>query len=270
MGWFRKSSPPKRKLVFESRPQGEILSTELQKYFWSSLFSDVTIRVDKREFKVHKIVLSSQSSYFSDLFSKPSNETTNDVVELDDDPLMVRSMILFMYGHRYGHNGFYLGGTDDTLNRYSGITHVKMYTLAKKYQANGLEKAAKGNFDTHLFRPNIPHNFASVIREVYALSLQMSIELRDTVVKAAFEKFGQFKDDGSLLEVFDDIKEFRIDLTEYRASGPTRVRFVCHYCYRIWELDRAVKNINTDCCDCDGYRNWVISKKLAAGYPYDD
>lgn len=58
--------------------------TNMFKHLWpSGLFADVTLKVAEQEFKVHKVVLSSVSAYFLNLFTH-MQEAHQDCIELQD------------------------------------------------------------------------------------------------------------------------------------------------------------------------------------------
>lgn len=49
-----------------------------------SLFADVTINVDSKEFQLHRLVLSAQSSFFRSMFTSNLKESHNRSIELKD------------------------------------------------------------------------------------------------------------------------------------------------------------------------------------------
>ncbi|KAF2679212.1 hypothetical protein K458DRAFT_315048 [Lentithecium fluviatile CBS 122367] len=86
--------------------------------FNSGDFSDFTISCGELTFKVHKMVLASCSEFFSACFRFPGKEADDSCINLpEDDPQMVRRMVIFFYHLDYDPT------SEQLCNRLSKINH---------------------------------------------------------------------------------------------------------------------------------------------------
>ncbi|RSL45495.1 hypothetical protein CEP53_010764 [Fusarium sp. AF-6] len=74
----------------------------LQSLFGSEDFSDMTIRCRGREFKTHRAIVCSQSSFFKKALSSNFKEGVSGTIDLpDDDPKIVKLFLEFLYTGTY-------------------------------------------------------------------------------------------------------------------------------------------------------------------------
>ncbi|PGH11333.1 hypothetical protein AJ79_04949 [Helicocarpus griseus UAMH5409] len=122
-------------------------------YYCSSKFTDLTIKTDDKERKVHKVVVCVQSEYFSLMLEEKwephavnntvisygaKQETSNDIISISVDyPGAIGAMIDFLYEGDYS---IYDETIPDALN------HLRMYKLADRYGIPQLKSCAKEKF----------------------------------------------------------------------------------------------------------------------------
>ncbi|KAK2792550.1 hypothetical protein FQN52_003055 [Onygenales sp. PD_12] len=224
----------------------------LQRHYRLGLFSDVTINM---EFKAHKLILSSQSGYFYNFFSKPKNNTTNVVTHIYGNSQAVQSMISFKYGVRYKPDVNHDPAA-------AALVHIDTYALAEEYQVDGLKELAKFKFDTLVFSlRRFDGSFVRVITEVYEsanASVLTDREFQKTVAEVAYENLDELRDLPDFCGASTRFPKFRADLGQYGASGPREFRYICQYCSRLWVSERAMKDNRTDRCDCPKYRKSLM------------
>ena len=100
------------------------VSTGMKKMLSDSLHSDLTIRCGRKEFKVHKAVLASQSPVFRRMLESDMKEQRTNVIEISDiDQAVISDMLAYIYTGCVPHL--------DTLAR-------ELLNVANKYELSGL------------------------------------------------------------------------------------------------------------------------------------
>lgn len=115
--------------------------TVISQLFDKEAFSDVTIRSSSRFFKAHKVILCSQSAYFTSLLGPDSKfaESRQSIVELkDDDPAAIGAMLAWFYTFEYDKTK-----PEDVL---LGVFHLHVLTVADKYDVPSLKAKATESF----------------------------------------------------------------------------------------------------------------------------
>ncbi|KAH8688392.1 BTB/POZ protein [Ilyonectria robusta] len=86
----------------------------LSTLLFSEKFSDMTIRCGGREFKAHRAIICTQSSFFDRAFSSDFREATSQTIDLpEDDPAVLERILEFLY------KGNYTDGTGNTWEKPS-------------------------------------------------------------------------------------------------------------------------------------------------------
>lgn len=97
------------------------MKDDFEKMYKNGKFSDVILRIGKKTFPAHKVVLTARSDYFSAMFDHDMKESkSNEIVITDiDDPSILPLMLQFMY----------TGKVEDlTFNKA-----VRLFSVADKY-----------------------------------------------------------------------------------------------------------------------------------------
>ncbi|KAH8811099.1 hypothetical protein F5884DRAFT_830995 [Xylogone sp. PMI_703] len=93
------------------------LYSSIEKLLFNEKFSDMIIRCGGRDFKAHRAVVCTQSSFFDKALTGGFQEGSSDVVELrEDDPDVVERFLQFLY------TGNYEDGEYPTLGKPSVVT----------------------------------------------------------------------------------------------------------------------------------------------------
>ena len=90
-----------QKKPFSNRDQ---LLDQLEDLFENMKYSDIIVNVRVREFKAHKTILATRSSYFAAMFDHPTKENfdhRSNQIEIDDiEPDVFREILRFIYTGR--------------------------------------------------------------------------------------------------------------------------------------------------------------------------
>ncbi|EXJ70004.1 uncharacterized protein A1O5_07077 [Cladophialophora psammophila CBS 110553] len=101
----------------------KIYPAQLFRVYHSGAFTDLTITCAGENFKVHTVVVCTQSPFFNTACSGPWKESQNTIVDLaEDDIEVVRRMIEFFY--RADYTDF----KDEKFTR-----HAQVFAIAIKY-----------------------------------------------------------------------------------------------------------------------------------------
>ncbi|RDW86231.1 uncharacterized protein DSM5745_02873 [Aspergillus mulundensis] len=194
------------------------LATCLKSYYRSSKFTDLTITTSEQEFKVHKLVLCSQSGYFARMFNGDWKETHTNMVKLEgDDPYFVQTMIESMYGIEYT--------TADHGVMSTMMFHVAAYQIADKYDVPNLKDYAKKKFE-HAVKANwAMDDFPPTIVEVYRTTPMSDRGLRDPIVRVVGDHYFDLTLRESFMKVLEEAPGFGADMTRhfcvaFRPPGP--------------------------------------------------
>ncbi|KAK6003018.1 hypothetical protein QM012_000863 [Aureobasidium pullulans] len=113
----------------------------LQRFYMSRKYSDVTVISGDLRLPAHRIILAQHSVYFKRAFLGRFSVASSSVIDLgeDDEPDMIRAMIRFMYGGRA--IPYYRLCDDNVIEAM-----VEMFILADKYDVEGLRAAVCNDF----------------------------------------------------------------------------------------------------------------------------
>ncbi|OAP59879.1 hypothetical protein AYL99_04881 [Fonsecaea erecta] len=231
----------------------------LKSFFGSPKFSDFTIKVDEREFKVHKIVIYGQSEYFNRLFNSDWKEALDNKIELkEDDPGAVEAMLRFMYENEYDSGEHSWGRISPML------FHVRVHAVADKYGVAALKKLSKQKFDHATSVCWDMDDFPHVVADVYDNTLGCE-ELRDTVARASHEHIEALLIKDTFIRVLRDTSGFAADIIGLMRDGITpQARYECPKCGVEWEA-KLVPGKTYCCLHCGSRQsNWssyIISGK---------
>ncbi|KIX08720.1 uncharacterized protein Z518_03377 [Rhinocladiella mackenziei CBS 650.93] len=210
---------------------GNVGALRLKSFFNSSKFSDFTIKVDDRDFRVHKIIMCGQSEYFDRLFNGDWKEVRDDVVVLkEDDSGAVEAMIRFMYENEYDSSG----NSEERISPM--VFNVRVYRVADKYGVPALKQLSKEKLD---HAANIcwdMDDFPHVITDVYGTS--ECEELRDTIARVSHEYMEALLKKDKFLRVLEETSGFAADLVRLMAAAhTTRTEYQCPSCGGTWEAN---------------------------------
>ncbi|KAJ9194390.1 hypothetical protein DTO164E3_5368 [Paecilomyces variotii] len=200
---------------------GELIAS-FQSFFASSTFSDLTIVTKDQEFKVHKLIVCSQSGFFARLFKQNWKEAEENVVRLnEDDPRAVEAMVHFMYGFNYNNSGSEHGRVSPML------LNVKVYQVADKYDIPKLKAQAKENFTVAINKCWEMDDFPTAIEDAYSTTTSADRGLRDPLVSLSLEHIDILLDNEDFKQALRNTLGFAADLVQRNAKGKL---YLCPCC----------------------------------------
>lgn len=108
-----------------------------EKLFRNGKFSDLTLRVEDREFKVHRNILGTESDVFCAMFESHMREHRDGFVDITDlEPDTVERFLRFLY--------------TDTLEALNAEEAIKLYPAADKYNVVYLKHLCRNILISHL------------------------------------------------------------------------------------------------------------------------
>ncbi|OXV11874.1 hypothetical protein Egran_00364 [Elaphomyces granulatus] len=225
------------------------MRTTLKDFFDTSKFSDLVIRTEDQEFKVHKIVVCGQSEYFACLLSGKWKEATGNAVDLkEDDARAVEAMIHFMYGFDYDSSGSSLGRISPML------FNAMVYKVADKYGVPALKHLAQQKFDSAVTACWNMDDFPHVIAEVYTTTVESDKGLRDRVVSVSYNNIQSLFLKEDFIRVLNDTPSFAADVLQLLVEKPSTKRYTCPSCSKQWEANLS-NDVTYYCLHCGSRRS---------------
>lgn len=191
----------------------------------SGYFSDLKIFSENQEFKVHRLVVCTQSEYFYRLLGGEWAETINKEIYLKEDhPHAVEAMIRFLYGIDYdsksslqSSSGFQNSSSDEkNSTEYAQLSpillNVMVYQLGDKYIIPQLKLQAKEKFEKLLKTSWAADDFPIAITEAYERTTKDDRGLRDPLVAITHEHFDVLKKRDGFNNVLETVVGFAADL----------------------------------------------------------
>ncbi|KAK4500020.1 hypothetical protein PRZ48_008206 [Zasmidium cellare] len=218
-------------------------------------FADFTIVNCGQEYKVHKVIVGSHSSYFYRLFKSSFLEATQNRIVLEEDPkLAVKCMIEYFYKFDYKvglgdvsqHEALsYLWASGDIASEYIGKVlsstapgpldatpsstlevHAHVYTLADKYDIPHLKVLAKEKFREEtlycISDKALVYGFLKVVPYVYENTAPGDMGLRSCLVdawRAEADFVNYHLSDENLRDLFERFPELGADLFTGQVNG---------------------------------------------------
>ncbi|TID23585.1 BTB POZ domain protein [Venturia nashicola] len=221
--------------------------------------SDFTIKCNEREFKVHKMVLCPQSSFFAKAVQKYAfQEGQTGVIPMDhDDPDAIGSMLRFLYTGDY-----------DTEN-LTMQAHLKIYALADKVDITALKTLSEDKFNAIANANWKDATFPACIRTAYEISPPGTEgdRLRSIVVDIAAKHITELaRLDNGFRQTMEAVAEFGADLVE-TISGvrkstfaikPKGANYRCYNCDYKWSGEPTSSRSNF-CPNCADFTMFVNS-----------
>ncbi|EEP81658.1 predicted protein [Uncinocarpus reesii 1704] len=233
------------------------LSAGLKRYHDSGQFTDLTIRVAGEEFKVHRVIVCSQSEYFSRLYDGDWKETARNEVDIEEaEPGVVEAMICFMYNRNYDSSG----GPQCRVSPL--FLNAQVYSLAERLGIPCLMEKAKEIFKDIASTCWDMDDFPPVILEVYTTTPETDRGLRDLIVRTCIANLESLLKKGEFLSVLESCAPFSADIARTLAKISTVQRniYQCPDCRNQFEASISGGQISycVHCGSCDS--NWDTHK----------
>ncbi|KAF2091253.1 hypothetical protein K490DRAFT_62573 [Saccharata proteae CBS 121410] len=203
----------------------QFIATSDRELLVTGRFSDLIVRCNNgEELYLHKAIMCSRSHFFMGACRSGLLESHSNVINLpNDDPVMVKALIEYLYGYNYARAEW---RTESAFSYVHGtqfakalLFHTNMYAIAGLYIVPQLQAEASQCFIRILFLGCTPTKYYDFISEVvpavYATTPEVDRGLRRIVVLFAryrYPKFtsGRHKESFELLK--DQVPDFEQDL----------------------------------------------------------
>jgi speckle-type POZ protein len=138
-------------------------------------------------------------------------------------------MLNFMYLFDYGTSG------SDRARVSPMIFHVKVYSIADKYDVVALKSQAKEKFEKAARSCWNMEDFPPAISEVYSLTPATDRGLRDLVVEIVCTHIDALLVRQDFRNVLEETVGFAADVTQLIASTSTLKEYKCPHCSNRWK-----------------------------------
>ncbi|KAF9640930.1 BTB/POZ-like protein [Lasiodiplodia theobromae] len=210
---------------------GRMLSKGMSKYFATGEFSDMKIKCGATVHAVHRIVVCSQSPFFTNAMNQEHGfkEAQTNTVELNDDhPVTVKAMLDYMYLEKYSDLGF-----GDKLEERISL-HIDVYAIADRLSVGGLRRHAADNLGTLMFTEKVsPELLAGIIGNAYDKTPENDRYLRPLMVRTVSGRIEQLIQDEDFMTLMESVQGFNPALVKMlvleKPYHPCR-RYTCHRC----------------------------------------
>lgn len=228
----------------------EPLLRSLPDYLNSPSLSDSIIQCEDKEFKIHKLILCTQSKYFSKAFNGDWKESADGAVRLEgDDVSAVEAMLQFMYTFDYDASG----GAEHSSSPM--VFNVRVYSIADKYDVPALKSQAKQKFETTVETCWDMDDFPYAVAQVYNSTPSVDRDLRKVVVDVACKHINELLLKQGFRDVLEETVGFASDIAQLLAKSQNKYR--CPKCGRQWEAELPAGG-SYYCIYCGGhYSNWA-------------
>ncbi|KAH6715823.1 hypothetical protein BKA61DRAFT_334093 [Leptodontidium sp. MPI-SDFR-AT-0119] len=223
-------------------PQAESVLDSIARCFDTEDYSDLTVKCRDRSWKVHRLIVCSQSKVLHAACTAGFKEAYTGIIDLDDDdPAPVEVMLKY----------FYTGKYNEPINE-SGDLHLRLqvqvltYNLADKYDVPTLMGLVEKRFKATLGVGPTTAEFLSTVADVYTIPTS-SNALRATAATYArieFRDMMQGPDLEILRATLQDVPEFAFDVLQLFANTPLIGR--CHSC----GPNQAAEALQARCIKC--------------------
>ncbi|PMD15375.1 hypothetical protein NA56DRAFT_753909 [Hyaloscypha hepaticicola] len=223
-------------------PEAQSVIDFVARCFDTDDYSDLTVKCRERSWKVHRLIVCSQSRFLHAACTAGFKEAHTGIIDLDDDdPVPVEVMLKY----------FYTGKYNEPINESKDLrlqlqVQVLTYNLADKYDLPTLMELAAEKFRNTLNEGSTAEEYLSVVRNAYIIP-KPSNALRTIVIDYArreFQNIMQSPDLDILRATLQEEPEFAFDVLQSFVKAPLR-----GYCSRCGPNQEA-KALQACCKKC--------------------
>ncbi|EAS37374.3 BTB/POZ domain-containing protein [Coccidioides immitis RS] len=221
---------PKKKQILELPSDTEKEKGYFASFYLNPKYSDLTIICGTKTFPGHRIIVCSQSKYFSHACDGNFKEAlSREIVLKDHEPILVEPTLQYLYTGNYTVSPPFDGpaafddpavatethqSTEEFLKRHISCFHALMYLQGEYFQIDGLKVLAKGYFRASFLGRCDMDSFPAAVEEVYRSTAKHDRGLKDLVIELMMAKLRTFQDEQkqAVKKLLEDIPEFSHDL----------------------------------------------------------
>ncbi|KAF2085251.1 hypothetical protein K490DRAFT_67899 [Saccharata proteae CBS 121410] len=220
------------------------LRKSLSSYYAIGKYSDLTVQCEDREFKVHKVIVCGQSSYFSKMCDGDWKEAVEGLIKLvDDDPCVVDAMLHFLYNNDYNGSGNQDGRVSPLL------FNTLVYSIADKYDIRSLKQTSLEKFRKAVAVAWELDDFPHAVAEVYSTTPASDRGLRDIVVHFSHRNVDHLMKKQPFVKMVEDTAGFAGDLVKKVLESEASIRhYRCPSCEDIWSTSTTFSEGFTYSC----------------------
>lgn len=159
----------------------------------------MTLWFGPHEIKAHKIVLSQAADSFKAVFESEGRDAKSPLLKLqEDDPVVVKGMIAFIYGLHFDGMSSYVTSKPTISCNGTGFRYlsylIDLYVIAGKYLVTGLQHSIVSGFRRQLFVfAQATGSFVEIARKVYLQHTETAKPLRVYVLGVAAAIFNRLE-----------------------------------------------------------------------------
>jgi len=226
-------------------------------------FSDAVLECGSETFHVHRVVLSTQSSFFNKAFAGEWNESKERKITLEEDtPEVVDAMLRFMYHFNYDEGSFLQARSSPM------VFHAEVYGIADKYDIPFLATYAKEKFKEAISTGWDKEDFPQAILEAYSSTPESDRGLRDLILNVCQDHISDLRDKPSFVNAMRQTTSlFAADLAQRLAKSnqPDKLeKYRCPSCHQTWGSEDIPHGVSRYCVRCSHCRSDWPSYKTAS------
>lgn len=242
------------------------------RFYENEAFSDCKVVCGQYAFKLHKVILCSQSGFFmtalksgtfkvsyslnfdgADVHTDLKQEGESGVIELKakskgddqtddccDEPEVVKLMIEYFY-----HFDYLRSPNNERIFAPFLVEHAKVFAMAVKYQAEGLRKLAAQKFKDSILKNWNDEHLAEAIYTVYHSTPDDVVEQRDVVATVLHTRSESLKDDEDIKAIVGSTASLAYALFERNRKFSTAI-------YTHHHKSGSARNLEYQCDGCKG------------------
>lgn len=230
-------------------PASEKFLESLKEYYNTAALSDVLVVCDDQEFKVHRVILSAHSKYFTAELNGSWQESSDRKIQIKDfDASVVEAMLRFMYSFDYSNNS----------GSSTMVYDAQVYQIADKYDIPALKAHCKSKFGTAIATGWSLDDFPLAITVAYESTPSEDRGLRDLAVETSRKHIDKLLGRDGFCELLRKTPDFSADLIPFLSekTSTNTPRFKCPSCQHQFRGEFSEKNY---CCPNCTHRlsNWT-------------
>lgn len=176
----------------------DTIRSEMHRLYEEEVFTDVTIKCEECEFKVHRAILSSQSPVFRTMFEVDMSEKSNGVVDVTDiTPSVMSDLVAYFYT-----------GSAPNINRLAR----RLIDAAKKYELPRLFRMCENELKMKI-------SIANVVNTIILADLYDALSLKKACLKFIYRHSAEVHKTNEwqcLKEDMENYGQLLIEILEYK------------------------------------------------------